>query len=601
MPRQRIALFFFVLMSLPMLAQAWWQDEWSFRKQISLNTTAQGANLPATLTDFPVLVRLHAGNFPFFQDMNAAGADLRFVAGDDKTPLKHHIERIDPVNGLAFVWVKLPSVAGASMGESIWMYYGNAAAADGQEAAATFDPRQVLVYHFDGAQVQDRSSFANHPDSTTASLVSASFIGGGVQFNGSSSIKLENRPALRADPKNGLTLSLWLKSGQSQSNAYVAQWQDGNNGLVLEMKGNELRARYSGAKSYETSPAVIPDGAWQHVVVSLTADKLALYVNGAEAAGIAVKFEQEFGGALSFGAATDGTLGFVGELDEAQVSNVARDANWIRASYMAQTPDSPLLAYGEDEQGESGGTSYFGVILQNVTIDGWVVIAILVVMAVISWLVMFGKGVYINRVRRDNRSFLTQFSKLKGDPTALDAEEDEEAKQLEASSPLAQALFGKHDHFQSSSIYRIYHAGIQDLQRRVGATVGAQAANLSPQAIETIRAGLDATLVRETQRLNSQMVLLTIAISGGPFLGLLGTVVGVMITFAAIAASGDVNVNAIAPGIAAALVATVAGLGVAIPALFGYNYLASRIKEIVADMHVFVDEFISRLAEHYGR
>jgi hypothetical protein len=64
---------------------------------------------------------------------------------------------------------------------------------------------------------------------------------------------------------------------------------------------------------------------------------------------------------------------------------------------------------------------------------------------------------------------------------------------------------------------------------------------------------------KETERLNSLIVLLTIAISGGPFLGLLGTVVGVMITFAAIAASGDVNVNAIAPGIAAALVATVAG------------------------------------------
>jgi biopolymer transport protein ExbB len=76
------------------------------------------------------------------------------------------------------------------------------------------------------------------------------------------------------------------------------------------------------------------------------------------------------------------------------------------------------------------------------------------------------------------------------------------------------------------------------------------------------------------------MVLLTIAISGGPFLGLLGTVVGVMITFAAIAAAGDVNVNSIAPGIAAALLATVAGLAVAIPALFGYNYLASRIKTI---------------------
>ncbi len=90
------------------------------------------------------------------------------------------------------------------------------------------------------------------------------------------------------------------------------------------------------------------------------------------------------------------------------------------------------------------------------------------------------------------------------------------------------------------------------------------------------------------------MVLLTIAISGGPFLGLLGTVVGVMITFAAIAACGDVNVNAIAPGVAAALVATVAGLAVAIPSLFGYNWLNSRIKAINAENRVFVDEFVAR-------
>src|SRR5262249_14063222 len=61
--------------------------------------------------------------------------------------------------------------------------------------------------------------------------------------------------------------------------------------------------------------------------------------------------------------------------------------------------------------------------------------------------------------------------------------------------------------------------------------------------------------------------------------GLLGTVVGVMITFAAIAASGDVNINAIAPGTAAALVATVAGLGVAIPCLFGYNYLNTKVRK----------------------
>src|ERR1700735_1345831 len=120
---------------------------------------------------------------------------------------------------------------------------------------------------------------------------------------------------------------------------------------------------------------------------------------------------------------------------------------------------------------------------------------------------------------------------------------------------------------------------------------------LSSQANNTMRANLDRVSAKETERLNALIVLLTIAISGGPFLGLLGTVVGVMITFAAIAASGDVNINAIAPGIAAALVATVAGLGVAIPALFGYNYLIIRIKDITGEMHAFTDEFVTRLAE----
>jgi biopolymer transport protein ExbB len=131
--------------------------------------------------------------------------------------------------------------------------------------------------------------------------------------------------------------------------------------------------------------------------------------------------------------------------------------------------------------------------------------------------------------------------------------------------------------------------------------VGQQGAKaLSGASLDAVKASVDADLVRENHRLNALMVLLTIAISGGPFLGLLGTVVGVMITFAAIAAAGDVNVNAIAPGIAAALLATVAGLGVAIPALFGYNYLAAKIKNISSDMQIFVDEFVTRVAETYG-
>jgi biopolymer transport protein ExbB len=153
--------------------------------------------------------------------------------------------------------------------------------------------------------------------------------------------------------------------------------------------------------------------------------------------------------------------------------------------------------------------------------------------------------------------------------------------------------------FAQSSLYRMFDTAAAELRRR------APGPDLAPvlgdRSLNSIRAAVDATSVRENARLNRFIVLLTIAISGGPFIGLLGTVVGVMITFAAIAAIGDVNINAIAPGIAAALLATVAGLAVAIPALFAYNWLASRIRELTSEMQIFGDQLMSRIAEAFQR
>ena len=118
-------------------------------------------------------------------------------------------------------------------------------------------------------------------------------------------------------------------------------------------------------------------------------------------------------------------------------------------------------------------------------------------------------------------------------------------------------------------------------------------------AVATVAAALDAGMVRCQHKLTDGLVYLTISIAGGPYVGLLGTVVGVMITFALIAKSGEVDVNAIAPGIASALLATVAGLVVAIPALFVYSYLNNRIKSMVGEIQVFIDEFVAKMAEFY--
>jgi biopolymer transport protein ExbB len=205
-------------------------------------------------------------------------------------------------------------------------------------------------------------------------------------------------------------------------------------------------------------------------------------------------------------------------------------------------------------------------------------------MAVMSWFVMWTKASYVSAVDKANDAFVAMFRRHGGDPLAIDESKMNPAERRRLTR---------------SSIWRVYHAASEEIRRRI-ARGGALA--LNAEAIQVIRAVMDASQVRENQRLARSMVLLTISISGGPFLGLLGTVVGVMITFAAIAASGDVNVNAIAPGISAALLATVAGLAVAIPALFGYNYLIIRNKNVSADMQVFVDEFVTRLSElHSGR
>jgi biopolymer transport protein ExbB len=146
-------------------------------------------------------------------------------------------------------------------------------------------------------------------------------------------------------------------------------------------------------------------------------------------------------------------------------------------------------------------------------------------------------------------------------------------------------------------LFVIYHEACKEADTRLKTGEGGRKTQLSIKSLEHVKRTLESAVASQSIRLESGLILLALAVSGAPFLGLLGTVVGVMITFAAIAAAGDVNVNAIAPGISAALLATVAGLFVAIPALFGYNYLLTRNKAVTANMQVFVDEFVTRLAE----
>ena len=603
-----------VLWALPCMAQAWWNDDWAYRKPLTVDTTASGADIKADLADFPVLVRLHTGNFGYFLDLLAGGADLRFVAADDKTPLKYHIEKFDAVNEMALIWVKLPKLTGAAKTQNFYMYYSNPKATSADDAAGVYDVDQALVYPFGepAGGVNDSTAYVNNATQNGTDPNAASLIGGGAHFNGKGVISVAASPSLRIVPDHGWTFSTWVKIDAAQKDAYLLHVEDGARSLIIGIDGSAAYARVRDAGTVIETPrkAELSLGAWHQLAVSVAAGRLVLYLDGNEVATAAGVFG-EIGGVITLGGTPTETHRLVADVDEVEIAKVARSPEWIKASARVQGTASTVLAYGEDaRRTDSGGasTSYFITILHNVTLDGWVIILLLTAMALLSWVIMLVKGVSLGMTRQANDGFLEHFKKFGlDDAEALNHAQQQARKQEHAARSWIAKLTDKivrsmrrDEALGATPLYNVYQVGMQELRQRMGNTVGAQAVGLKPQSITAIRTTLDAVQIRETQKLNNQMVLLTIAISGGPFLGLLGTVVGVMITFAAIAASGDVNVTAIAPGIAAALVATVAGLGVAIPALFGYNYFATRIKDIVADMHVFVDEFVSKMAEQHG-
>jgi biopolymer transport protein ExbB len=539
-------------------AQAWWNKDWTQRTAATVDTSAGGVEIKASVSDLPLALRLHSGNFDFASAKDD-GSDLRVLAADDKTPLKFHIERFDTLNELAVLWVQLPVTAANSAKNLLYVYAGNAKAAVDPASAGGFDAASLGVFHFSDKQAAE---LAGTPAAGAGFMAETNaLLGGGARLAGKP-IVWPASDRLKWPAGGPLTWSLWFKT-DALAGTLLQQA-----GLRVALQGGKLEAQIG---NVTLAGGAIKPAAWTHAALVLDQGKARLLLNGAVVAEADAQLPA-LSGDVQAGA------GFSGVIDEVELSQAARSADWLRLAAAAQGVDGKLVKSIKEGEGEtdSGSHNYFGILFANLTVDAWVVIGILGVMFVLAAVVMVTKLLFISRTARANDGFARQFRDAVG-------------AQLLAIVPDA-GMTG-------SSLLRLYQAGVHELGKREAALT---ARNLSGPALNAVKASVDADMVRETHRLNAHIVWLTIAISGGPFLGLLGTVVGVMITFAAIAAAGDVNVNAIAPGIAAALLATVAGLAVAIPALFGYNYLASRIKNLSSDMQIFVDEFITRVAEAYS-
>jgi biopolymer transport protein ExbB len=462
------------------------------------------------------------------------------------------------------------------------MYYGNQKAPATANGQLTFDPNYTALYHFDGASgtpPRDTTAYANTALNATGSSIDG-VVGRALQFSGQP-LLLPASPSLQHAAGSAFTFSAWLRLDQASGEQIVLARREGLHSLLLGLNQGTPFVEIDGQRGVSTQP--LNPGQWQHLAFTAEGEKLVLYVNGRETASLAVAMPA-FNTQLAIGAdlpeAASTHLPFAGAMDELRLSKVARPATLLLADASAQGAESKLVAYGVDEEQSGYGFGSLGFLLNAVPVDAWVIILVLVAMMFQSWVIMIRKNRMVSRVSSANEAFREQFAQI---GTRLEMFYDD--------SVLAQRL-------THSSLWRLYCVAVKEIRTR--RAQGADTSSVSAATIEAIRCSMDGVRTRENQALSSKLSTLSNAIAGGPYIGLLGTVLGIMVVFLGTAMAGDVNINAIAPGMAAALLATAMGLFVAIPALFGYNRLITRNKEVSADMRVFVDEFITRLAEMHG-
>ncbi|MBM3889337.1 MAG: biopolymer transporter ExbB [Verrucomicrobia bacterium] len=225
-------------------------------------------------------------------------------------------------------------------------------------------------------------------------------------------------------------------------------------------------------------------------------------------------------------------------------------------------------------------------------LPGKIVIGVLVIFSIFAWTIMFTKFGQVGRTKRTSRQFIEAFRAERG---ALD-------------------LFNQRVRVEGCSLYEIYAAGCKELMdclrgvnndshggplvaNPLGLRTMTLNETLTMKQMDHIRGVLERTVAEQSLKLEEGLVMLATAVSGGPFLGLLGTVWGVMDAFGEIAIQGNASLTTMAPGVSGALITTVTGLLVAIPSMFGYNWLIHTVRAMTVEM----DNFASELATAFER
>jgi biopolymer transport protein ExbB/TolQ len=221
----------------------------------------------------------------------------------------------------------------------------------------------------------------------------------------------------------------------------------------------------------------------------------------------------------------------------------------------------------------------FSFAIEKATTEGKITICVLIVVSLFSWTVIISKGRQLVRARRMSKKF---FAAYRGTRDALE-------------------IFNQQQDYSGSPAYEVYHTGAEELTYHLKhnpVTIKGKT-RISTASFDSVRVALERAASAQALSLEKGMIILSTAVAGGPFIGLLGTVWGVMETFSGIARVQAASLTAMAPGVAGALIATVVGLFVAIPAMFAYNYMVTTVRGITQELDNFTAEFATAMEHGY--
>ena len=217
-------------------------------------------------------------------------------------------------------------------------------------------------------------------------------------------------------------------------------------------------------------------------------------------------------------------------------------------------------------------------VIRNATLEGKIIIVALVIFSIFAWSVMASKAMQMRRAKQLNRLFESEFRTQK---QVLN-------------------IYDRGVSVPDCPLFVVYHEGCRELDARLKASSPeARRRYASLKTMEFVKRALERAVAQQSIRLESGLIMLAIAVSGAPFIGLLGTVWGVMSAFGYVAMAGQATLAKMAPGVASALVTTVAGLLVAIPSMFGYNWLVHNLRVMTVELDNFAQELVSHIETEY--